>query len=317
MNSEDLNNINNWHQILEAISQNSPHLKELPEYALDLLKKNQNYKEIVLGLLLCILDSNAKISKDKVAIWDKMRELAEYFEENLQKLKQQTVALSQILNTKIIQKNSMDIKDFDYLAFQNRFRGSERIIKEHFKCYLSYFKKVDNVLDIGCGRGEFLELLNEKSIPCYGIDILPIMVQHCQNKGLEVQEADAVTHLREVHDKSLGSIFMAQFVEHQNLPYLNHLLSLCFQKLADQGICLIETINPHHPEAMRWFYLDPTHTYPIYPEFLQWLCQSKGFKVNKIMYNIPTPAVKGELKETTPQDISGDYALIAVKENSR
>ena len=111
----------------------------------------------------------------------------------------------------------------DYFLFENRFRGSEEKIKEALRYYLPWFKEGQNVLDIGCGRGEFLELMKENNIVARGIDVNEQFVDYCRQKGLDVQLKDAVAELEGLEDNSLGGIFMGQVIEHLEPNYLTRL----------------------------------------------------------------------------------------------
>ena len=109
---------------------------------------------------------------------------------------------------------------FDYLLFQDRFRGSEAEIKNRQAKYVSYFEHRQPVLDLACGRGEFLELLLDRRIEAEGVDADGAMVQHCRAKGLPVQQADIFDHLEAIQEESLGGIFAAQLIEHLSAPDL-------------------------------------------------------------------------------------------------
>ena len=102
----------------------------------------------------------------------------------------------------------------DYVAFEDVFRLSEDVIRERQRAYLPLVEDRTPVLDAGCGRGEFLELLRDAGIPARGVDLDPGMVERARAKGLEVELGDAVGHLESLPDESLGTIFAAQVVEH-------------------------------------------------------------------------------------------------------
>ena len=168
--------------------------------------------------------------------------------------------------------------DLDYFGFEERFRGSEEEIKERQRVYVEYFKGQDHVLDIGCGRGEFLELLREAGIKAKGVDIDLDMVLYCREKGLDVVKEDAFAYLEALPDESLGGAFAAQVIEHLEPSQIIQLVKLCHRKLRSGGILVLETLNPESLFVhYKWFWMDLTHTRLIHPETLKFLFESVGF----------------------------------------
>jgi len=167
----------------------------------------------------------------------------------------------------------------DYAGLEDRFRGSEAEIKERQRPYLRHFRGRDPVLDIGCGRGEFLELLSEAGIAARGVDADRDMVLLCRDKGLDVAEGDASAQLAAMPDGSLGGIFCAQFIEHFRPEQIQRLARLCHEKLRPGGVLVFETINPACVSVFgRSFYLDPTHVWPFHPELTRFLLEGAGFR---------------------------------------
>jgi len=169
-------------------------------------------------------------------------------------------------------------KDISYLLFEEQFRGTHEDIKLRQEVFLPYFNNRSNVLDIGCGRGEFLEILKEHNICGRGIDIDSDMVAHCRSRMLEVQQVDAVTYLETLDDGSLDGIFIDQVVEHLEPDYLFRLLALCYQKMKFGYHIVIETVNPLSFVSFVNFYIDMTHKRPVHPETLQYLLSAAGFR---------------------------------------
>ena len=165
----------------------------------------------------------------------------------------------------------------DYFAFESRMRGSTESIRERQRPYVDDFREADPVLDLGCGRGEFLALLREAGIEARGVDFDPDMVAYARGEGLEVEQADAVTYLQGLDDRSLGGMFAAQLVEHLPAPTLVGLLELAAAKLRSGGLLVAETINPLSPLALRNYYADLTHAQPLVPETLELLARQAGF----------------------------------------
>ncbi|MBV9605277.1 MAG: class I SAM-dependent methyltransferase [Solirubrobacterales bacterium] len=193
----------------------------------------------------------------------------------------------------------------DYVAFEDVFRLSEEIIRERQRPYLRLLGSRQPVLDVGCGRGEFLELLREAEIPARGIDLDAGMVARARAKGLEVEQGDGVELLERLPDRSQGAVFAAQVVEH--LPYegLLAFLRQAFRVLAPGGILIAETVNPHSPSALKNFWFDPTHQHPVFPEVLLTLCRSIGFERAYVFH----PGGTGDVDRD--RELAGDYALIA------
>lgn len=175
----------------------------------------------------------------------------------------------------------------NYFLFEEKFRGSRDDIKQRQSKFLEYFRGCSNVLDIGCGRGEFLELLNGEGIGVKGIDIDDDMVGYCISKGFDVQKIDAILYLEQLPDKSLDGIFIDQVVEHLEPAYLVKLLRLCYQKLKYGYYLFAETVNPLSLYSFANFYIDLTHIKPVHPETLKFLFESSGFRDVKTEFISP------------------------------
>src|SRR5262249_41483255 len=120
---------------------------------------------------------------------------------------------------------------YKYVEFENQFRGSQEAIRERLESYLTYFAGTADVLDVGCGRGEFLDLLASRGIRARGLDLNHEMVEVCRARGLDVAEGDVVSYLHAQPDGSLGGLFAAQVVEHLAPSYLLRFLELACHKL--------------------------------------------------------------------------------------
>jgi SAM-dependent methyltransferase len=182
------------------------------------------------------------------------------------------------------------VREPEYLHFENLYRGGEEAIKWKQKNYLPYFKDREPVVDIGCGRGEFLELLKEAGIRASGVDTNQEMVRHCRDKGLEAIPGDGLLYLKGLSDQSVGGIFLSQVIEHLGPEALRELVRVCFAKLRPDGILLAETINPQCLSTFSGaFYLDLSHKNPIHPEAARYLWESLGFRQVSILYVSPFP----------------------------
>jgi SAM-dependent methyltransferase len=181
--------------------------------------------------------------------------------------------------------------EFDYCGFEDHFRGDEEEIKEHQRRYLEYFKGAEQVLDVGCGRGEFLELLREVGIKAKGIDANLDMVLLCQEKGLDVIQGDALDYLEALSDASLDGIFAAQFIEHLPPNAIVSFVQLCHRKLKPNGGILLETPNPQCLTTMACgFYLNFSHLWPCHPEAMRYLLESMRFRDVRLEFSAPVDA---------------------------
>ena len=186
-------------------------------------------------------------------------------------------------------------RDAGYLAFEDMHRGRPEEIRAAMEDYLPYFQGAVSpdqpLLDLGCGRGEFLKLAGERGLNASGVDLNPEMVAHCRAQGLEVSEAGAAEHLRTLADASLGGIMMAQLIEHLDQDGLTELVSLCSAKLAPGGVLIAETINPQCLSVFASaFYLDLSHIRPIHPEAARFLWRWAGLGEVEILQRSPVPA---------------------------
>jgi len=183
---------------------------------------------------------------------------------------------------------SLPLEDFQYAGFENRYRGSEASVREQQEAYLAYFKPGKKVLDLGCGRGEFLELLAEKGIEAEGVDINEQMLEACRDKGYKCRNADILETLAACEDNSLGGIFSSQVAEHLPPAYLKRMIELAYFKLAPDGIIVLETINPASVFALvQIYFLDISHQQPIHPQALKFLAESAGFANVEIKLSSP------------------------------
>lgn len=166
-----------------------------------------------------------------------------------------------------------------YAALEDRFRGTRETIKEGFKIYLPYVKEQAPVVDLGCGRGEWLELLSEAGIKAGGVDTNRIQIEQCRARGLDVSEADFLAHLQNLNDASVGAITGFHIVEHVSLDTLITLLNEALRVLRPGGVAIFETPNPENVlVGSNYFYMDPTHRHPLPSELMHFLLESRGFQ---------------------------------------
>jgi SAM-dependent methyltransferase len=172
----------------------------------------------------------------------------------------------------------------DYFAFESRMRGSVDAIRERQRRYVDDLRAAAPVLDVGCGRGELLQLLREAGVEARGLDADADMVAYARGDGLDVEQADLVEFLGRQEDGSLGGIFMGQVVEHLPAPVLLRALELAAAKLRAGGVLIAETINPLSPLALRHYFADLTHAQPLVPETLELLARQSGFAETELRY---------------------------------
>ncbi|MGD0872459.1 MAG: class I SAM-dependent methyltransferase [Bryobacteraceae bacterium] len=208
---------------------------------------------------------------------------------------------------------------FDYSKFAERFRGTEEYVKAGQQLYLPYFEGCRNVLDIGCGRGEFLEVMRDASIPARGIDVGAESVAVCRLKGLDAEIADVFPYLASMEEGALDGIFCSQVVEHLPPERLPEMIRLCAERLARGGVIVIETPNPECLAIFgTHFYLDPTHTRPVPHPLLMFYLEEYGVGLMQLRRLSPAVETMPSLG-SLPDDFRGaffdalDYAVIGRK----
>ena len=171
-----------------------------------------------------------------------------------------------------------------YVAFEDRFRGSREDIKERCKVFLPHVKEAlartanAPVLDIACGRGEWLQLLKESGIEAQGVDFNRLLVEQCGEFGLAVTQADALQYLRKQKNRSFSMVSSFHFIEHIPLRMLIAIMDEMLRVLKPGGLALMETPNARNLLVTAGdFYRDPTHKRPIFPDTLEALAEFRGF----------------------------------------
>lgn len=192
----------------------------------------------------------------------------------------------------------------EYRSFEDVFRGPEERIRELLVPYVELLRGHEPVLDVGCGRGELLDLLRDAGIDATGIDADAGMVERAREKGHRVELADAVEYL-ESHEGRFGAITAIHVIEH--LPYesLLRFLELARLRLAEGGVLVAETVNPHSLQAFKTFYTDLTHRAPIFPEVAEALARIQGFSDVRAIYP------RGSGDDDADRRRETEYALVA------
>ena len=182
------------------------------------------------------------------------------------------------------------LDSYKYVGFEEAFRGSQHEIRQRLAEYVPLFEGASDVLDIGCGRGEFLDLLREQGIRARGVDLNDEMAALCRERGLEAAAGDALAYLESQPDASLGGLFGAQIVEHLEPAYLMRLLETAYHKLRPGSKIVLETINPACWYAFFSSYIrDITHSQPLHPDTLRYLLVASGFQRTELRYSAPFP----------------------------
>lgn len=176
-----------------------------------------------------------------------------------------------------------------YAAFEDRFRGSRELIHSRIRPYLEWVREAGAgsreapVLDVGCGRGEWLEMLRDAEMHGRGIDLNRLFVDACRGRGLEVDHADALQALRAMPEASVGALTSMHLVEHLPFETVIALLDEAKRVLRPGGLLVLETPNPENLlVGACTFYMDPTHRNPIPPEALRWIVEARGFHAVRI-----------------------------------
>lgn len=216
-------------------------------------------------------------------------------------------------------------------AFEAAFRGSREELLDRYRDLVDELASSAPVLDLGCGRGEILELLGELGVEARGVELDPDLVAMCTGRGLDVWHGDGLTELADQPDGSLGGIVLIQVIEHLGPQQIAELVPLAARKLRTGGRLVVETPNPLSLFVFSHsFYLDPTHLRLVHPFYLEFLCREAGFADVRIDWR-SMPGEEDRLVEVPSDDPSAaemnpmvqrlndvlfgpqDYALIAVR----
>jgi len=204
--------------------------------------------------------------------------------------------------------------DHFYAAAADHFRGEVADIRRHVEGYLHFIDEAGAgtpeapVLDIGCGRGEWLAALRDHHKLSYGIDLSDAAIDRCSRQGLPVTKADAIVHLEATPPGSLGAITGFHLIEHLTPDDRIAFALLALRCLRPGGVLILETPNPENLRvACVNFYFDQTHVCPIPALFLDFLLRYAGFDVQDPLYMAPTRE-GGYLPGWSPDQ---DYAIIA------
>jgi SAM-dependent methyltransferase len=210
-----------------------------------------------------------------------------------------------------------------YASFENQFRGSPEDIKQDFRIYLPLLKDAEittDILDIGCGRGEWLELLRDEGLQARGVESNRAMIDNQRGQNLEIVEADALAYLRGLPENSLRAVTAFHFVEHVVPAELIDLLDEINRVLKPGGLLIVETPNPKNLVVGACnFYSDPTHHKPLFPETLEFILKQRGFAGTQLQYLHPVEGSPFQDGSEASQALNSwlfsarDFAIVAWK----
>jgi SAM-dependent methyltransferase len=216
------------------------------------------------------------------------------------------------------------MSDDFYRAFEEKYRGSRELVKQRLTVYLPFVTPLlthyptASVLDLGCGRGEWLELLSEAGFNAHGVDLDENMLSACHEKGLSVEKSDALTVLKLTADASLTVISAFHLVEHLTFEQIRELVQQALRALVPGGLLILETPNPENiVVATHTFHLDPTHQKPLPPRLLSFVVEHAGFERTKTLRLQEAPEVLDTDQQlsliSVLEGASPDYAIIGQK----
>jgi O-antigen chain-terminating methyltransferase len=224
---------------------------------------------------------------------------------------------------RVAAEESDHLLDGLYASFEDQFRGERDEVRRRLQVYVPILKEAQitgDVLDIGVGRGEWLQLLESEGIKVQGVDRNRVFVDECRRAGLTVIQADALTHLRTLPPESLNAITSFHLVEHLPFEMLINLLDEMARTLRRGGLLILETPNPENLLVGGCnFYADPTHRHPIPSQTLQFLLEARGFHDIKILKLRPWDEARIEgdseiIKRFNDMFYSApDYGIIATR----
>jgi len=216
------------------------------------------------------------------------------------------------------------LSDLFYRAFEEKYRGARELIRSRLLVYLPFIQPLlkaypqGKTLDVGCGRGEWLELLREQGFNAKGVDLDDGMLQACRERGLQAEKADAIAYMQALPEGSLCLVSGFHIAEHLPFEVLQQLVVEAKRVLVPGGLLILETPNPENISVGACsFYIDPTHERPIPPELLVFLPEHYGYQRSKVMrlqesahlHNEPSPRLMHVLSGVSP-----DYAVVAQTE---
>lgn len=335
-NSNAVNSINLMKDVIVKLTENDNNnkiLKEQYENNNEILKEQYENIIHVADSLNCevekLIDENQGLKKDNEILAKKL----EYLTRKEEKLEYNNKYILDRLNVTCDIELLKKAPQIDYFKFENKFRGSRDNIKNSQRHYVDYFRTNGgcDILDIGCGRGEFLELMYDYGLSARGVDSYEPFIEYCKDRGFKSEVGDALTYLDSLEDCSLGGIFMGQVIEHLSIDYLLALIKMAYKKMIPGTYFIIETPNPETISTYKNFYLDSGHIKPVHFLTLEYCFQEANYESVKRFnnefskYPLEAKHIKGEGIDNSDEFNNGidvindlifgyrDYTLIARK----
>jgi O-antigen chain-terminating methyltransferase len=249
--------------------------------------------------LATITERQEQFQERQTAIGDDLETL----QQTIDRLSEGQTAVQHRLTVIEDQAKSWSLDDL-YAAFEDEFRGEREEIKKRLEVYLPIVRAngiTADVVDLGCGRGEWLELMREAGVPATGVDHNPVFLQRCRQQGLNAIDADAIAYLQGLPAASLSLVTGFHIVEHVPFKELVLMIDEIVRVLKPGGVVILETPNPENFMVGSYtFYTDPTHRNPIPSSTLQFLLEMRGFGRTEVM----------KLREWKDAFIPGDSEVV-------
>jgi len=277
----------------------------------------------------------AELQALKVRVEKQIDDLIERLQKSRMDIAQQETRLSRLLDgtavsspdvTPQLQREADHLLDSLYFSLEDVLRGTPEQIKEEVKVYLPVLQNAgvsSDILDVGCGRGEWLQVLRENGFQARGIDTNRILVQQCKELSLDVEEREALSYLRSLPGASLNVVTAFHFAEHLPLETLVQFLDEVGRVLKPGGLIILETPNPENLLVGSCnFYLDPTHKNPIPIPTMKLLLEARGFRCEEVMKLHAVESTKIEVKDQLTSHLNHflygpmNYAVVARKPES-
>lgn len=236
-------------------------------------------------------------------------------------------ASSPQLENEIKHRKDHVIDDSLYAALEDRFRGSRELVRHRQSTYINFIPKLISmstpVVDLGCGRGEWLEVLRNDGIPAIGVDSNTVAIAECAQKGLDAVPGDILSFLQSRESSSVGAVTMFQVLEHMPFPLLVEIFQQVRRVLVSGGVFVAEVPNSQTLRVgASTFWIDPTHERPVHPEVLKFLAQQTGFatSIGLTLNELEPPLAVIDASQSVIDAIDalhhaingpGDFAIIA------
>lgn len=295
-------------------------LKSIDEGLVSILSGKVD-RDTIVSLQSDIKDIQRQIQDHKLNVLDQQRRLGLLLEEVRKRLPENVD--TEQMKTFVAEQDHL--LDAFYVSFEDQFRGTRADIKKRQEVYIPYIEEIRAgtdelpVLDVGCGRGEWLELLKESGLVGVGVDRNRVMVQQCRENDLNVVEDDLIGFLRGQKARSFGAITGYHIIEHLPLSTFINLLDESYRVLTPGGLIIFETPNPENLiVGASQFYIDPTHTNPLFPSAVKYLAEQRGFVRTEIkrLHKAKEPVYTEQeyVDEIIfKANLEQDYALIGYK----